>query len=171
MQPIPYEPVAGSDLPSVITSLSIGVAAIAGGLIFVAVSKKMHGGKAPGLDEILGIITVFFGGATLALGLGSLMHSDSAPTFDQTYKQTEAVQKELKGTYGVKLSHEEAKELEYPAEAPKDRFKVFGSFEEQKQVEGKAFESRTVYLVWSDGSLGLSESSDGKSFTPLEPRA
>jgi len=169
MQPIPYPAVENSDPATVITTLTLGAVVIAAGLVFVALSKKMRGGKSSAVDELLGIFAVLLGGITIAVGLGPTMHI--SPTYDQSYRQVESVQREIQKSYGIKLSQEEAEALKYPAEDPKTKFKVFGSFEEQKQVEGKAFVSRTVYLVWSDDSLGLSESSDGKSFTPLEPKA
>lgn len=176
MNPIPYEEITGSDPTSIILKIVIGLLIMTAGALFIAASKRKkegkaskHGKKGPMLDDLIGLAAVTMGAVLIGAGLGPLVRA--APAYSQIYRQTEAVQKELKSTYGVKLSHEEAEALKYPTEAPKAKFKVYGSFDEQKQTEGKSFESRTVYLVWSDGSLGLSESTDGESFTPLKPKA
>lgn len=175
MHPIPYEAVAGSDPGSIILKIVVGLLVMTAGVLFAsaAARKRKHEDKTFAVDDLIGIAAVLLGFFLIVGGLAPVLSPalHTTPDHSQTYKQTEAVQKEIQKSYGMKLSFKEAGELEYPTEAPKTKFKVYGSFDEQKQVEGKAFKSRTVYLVWSDGSLGLSESSDGKSFTPLEPRA
>ena len=169
MKPIPYGEISGSDPTSIILKVVIGLLVMAAGALFATASRKKRGDKTSVVDDFIGIAAILLGFLLIAGGIGPALHT--TPDYSQIYRQTEAVQKELKSTYGVKLSHGEAEALKYPTEAPKAEFKVYGSFDEQKQTDGKSFESRTVYLVWSDGSLGLSESTDGESFTPLKPKA
>jgi len=175
MQPIPYEAIPGSDTTSIILKLTIGLLIGAAGAVFILASKKKeelepsrHGKKRAELNGYIGLAAVIMGLVLISTGFGPLLRS--GPEYSQVYHQTESVQKEIQKSYGLDLSFKDAEALEYPSEGPKAKFRVYGSFEEQRQTEGKAFVSRTVYLVWSDGSLGLSESSDGKSFSPLEPK-
>ena len=82
--------------------------------------------------------------------------------------QAPEIQREIQKTYGLEITRNQAQSLNYPNAKPSEDFKVFGSFIDRKQTEGTQFEQRTIYLVWADGKFGLSQSSDGESFTPLK---
>jgi len=168
MQPIPYEALPSDGAGVITLKLVIGLLIIAVGLLYSSAKRKKHGKKTPVTDDLIGLAAIVMGFTLIAGGLGPFLRA--TPSYSQVYEQTEAVQKEIQKSYGLELSFKDAEALEYPSEGPKAKFRVYGSFEEQRQTQGKSFVSRTVYLVWSDGSLGLSESSDGKSFSPLEPK-
>ena len=108
--------------------------------------------------------------ATLSAGLG--LAKGPRPIQELAAKldaQTASAQADIEDTYGLELTKGEVEGLKYPTDAPEKDFRVYGSIEQQEQVSGAQFIERTVYLVWADGKLQLSESEDGKSFTELEP--
>ena len=78
------------------------------------------------------------------------------------------IQAELTEHYDLELTEEQVKVLDYPVSAPQDDFEVYGSVPLRTQREGADFSERTVYLVWAEGELKLSESIDGKNFKELE---
>lgn len=78
------------------------------------------------------------------------------------------IQEAVEDTYGLELTSNEADALNYPLKKPTEDFKVFGSFDQETQVNGAGFEKRTIYLVWTGKQFELSQSSDGESFSPLE---
>lgn len=82
--------------------------------------------------------------------------------------RTEAIQTEISEHYGLKLSAKEAFYLGYPQEPSKENFEVYGSFERKMQTEGSSFLKNTIYLVWANGSLQLSQSQDGETFTEIQ---
>jgi len=85
--------------------------------------------------------------------------------------QAPEIQREIQKAYGLETTRAQVQSLNYPNAKPTKSFEIFGSFKDRKQVEGTQFEQRTIYLVWADGKFGLSQSSDGESFTPLESRS
>lgn len=166
MQPIPYEPLPGDSAGAILLKVAVGVLIIAGGLFFRYLGKRNRGGKEAVADDLIAIFSLLLGFIFISTAVSPTLRY--APDPEQINVQTKAAQAEIRDSYGLKLSKDQAAALKYPTDPPKDKFEVYGSFEERKQTEGKAFKSRTIYLVWSDGSLGLSESSDGKAFTPLK---
>jgi len=69
--------------------------------------------------------------------------------------------------YGLELTEAEFSALAYPEEEPTTSFEVFGSIRRSKQLSGANFVEHTIYLVWADGQIQLSESEDGKHFSEL----
>jgi len=84
--------------------------------------------------------------------------------------QAPEIQKEIQKAYGLEITRDQAQSLNYPNAKPTKSFEIFGSFEDRKQTEGADFETRKVYLVWADGKLNLSQSTDGESFTELKSK-
>lgn len=79
----------------------------------------------------------------------------------------EAVWAEVEETYGLDLTADEKRALDFPSEKPEEDFETFGSFtREGPTAEG--FSRRTVYLIWKDDLLHLAESADGEQFTTLD---
>ncbi len=106
-------------------------------------------------------LTMTIGGA---IGAGfSLESMTSVPLSDQ---RTE-VGEQIEESYGLELSSEELKELDYPAAEPEGDFEVFGSiFRDQRTEDG--FERTEIFLIWRDGEMALAGSPDGETFTELQ---
>lgn len=94
----------------------------------------------------------------------------SQPAYSARLAQVPEIQRTIEDTYGFKPTKKEVRSLGYPMVKPSEDFKVFGSFDDRKQTEGANFETRKVYLVWADGKLNLSQSTDGESFTELKSK-
>jgi len=118
-----------------------------------------------------GWFLIVAGALCLALLLPTTI-SEPSPTsiaaVNARWHQAPEIQESVQKTYGLKITRGQAQALKYPGAKPTKDFEIFGSFKDRKQVEGTQFEQRTIYLVWADGKFGLSQSSDGESFTPLK---
>lgn len=163
MQPIPVPELANSNAPLWIILLVVGaVLAVAGFATAIAGADRLSG-KATALFFVMGAV------GFSSIIVGGMLQFIGSPTW---YMEHEAQAKEasvqIEDSYGLELSSAEIIDLYWPEEAPSESFKVYGSVVNQKQVEGAKFEERTIYLVWADGKLQLSESEDGKSFAELE---
>jgi len=82
--------------------------------------------------------------------------------------RSELIRSEIKDSYGLKLSDSQLTALNYPTAEPEGDFVSYGHFDYAEQVKGSQPAERTIYLVWADNELQLSESEDGKSFDELE---
>ena len=89
---------------------------------------------------------------------------------DSVNLRYDKISEEVQKRYGTTFTGGQLYELQWPEEKPSEGFKVFGSFDDRKQIEGANFETRKVYLVWADGKLNLSQSTDGESFTELKSK-
>jgi len=105
-----------------------------------------------------------------ALGMFSILGIGLAQMGINGSHRTEAVSSQIEEDYGLKLSEIELSKLDYPFSKPDSNFEVFGHIDKQIQTDGTSFSEKRVYLVWADGKLGLSESSNGEDYTALEPR-
>jgi len=94
----------------------------------------------------------------------------SQPAYSARLAQVPEIQRIIEDTYDLKPTEKEVRSLSYPMVKPTKDFEVFGSFTERKQTEGANFDTRKVYLVWADGKLNLSQSTDGESFTELKSK-
>lgn len=174
MQPIPLPPIVEIDNGLSSASLTVfwvGIGLLALAVVAVLLSLKFDLGPLTEIGVCLGIF------ALLPTFLGGMLYLNppgvDIPTYAELVQQDRdhdrLVQKAVEREYGLKLTESQASALDYPEEAPKNDFRVYGSFSDRKQTEGTdfGFQSRTVYLVWSKGKLGLAESTDGESFTPI----
>jgi hypothetical protein len=156
MQPITIPEVANSN-PLWIIFLAVGGALIIGGILLAIWRQR----EAFFLISGVGLVSMFF----VAMPMQIMGH----PTwYDRHEAQAKEASVQIEDSYGLELSSAEIIDLDWPEKAPSKSFKVYGSVVNQKQVEGAKFIERTVYLVWADGKLQLSESEDGKSFDELE---
>lgn len=105
--------------------------------------------------------------AMLGLVVFILALSFADPTAAPYRARYEGFAAEVKGRYGIELNLEEFNGLKYPLSLPTSDFEVFGSIVRNEQLQGSSFLKRSIYLVWSDGKLDLSQSSDGETFVPL----
>lgn len=81
--------------------------------------------------------------------------------------QQNSLSTEIEKNYGLVLTHEEIRALNYPLNEPSESFKAYGSFERMFPAEdGYAF--NRIYLIWDEGEMLLAESETGEDFTPLE---
>lgn len=161
MQPIPLDLTASNTI--IIVAFS---AAVAFGALGIALADRIDKREAKGLGfnpnsplvAFIAIFVVFFGG---------LVFSTVEYSAERKSRSVQ-VQTKIEEIYGLELTLDEVRQLEYPRETPEKDFEVFGSILQREQIEGAQFEERTIYLVWADGELQLSESEDGKSFDELE---
>lgn len=174
MRPIPLPPlvetgVSVSEISLIMLLTGIGLVALAAVGLILGIKFGL---------EVFSQLGVILGVVGLVPGIlgGSFYFNppkDPVPSYSQLLNQEadhdRLVQKAVEKEYGLKLTEGQARVLDYPTKAPKDDFRVYGSFKDQKPIEGSdfGFESRTVYLVWSKDRLGLAESTDGESFTPI----
>ena len=177
MQPIPLPPIVETDngLSSAsLTAFWVGIGLLVLAVVAVLLSVKFGLGPLTEIGVCLGIVALLptFLGGMLYLGPPGANIPSYAELVRQEQDHDQLVQKTVEKEYGLKLTESQARVLDYPTKAPKSDFKVYGSFKDQKQTDGTdfGFESRTVYLVWSKDKLGLSESTDGESFTPIAPK-
>jgi hypothetical protein len=138
------------------------------GLILCSTKLKNSSAKVGGAVTALGSLAVLVGLALAIVGFAL------TPNYVEQIHATFAAQNagaraEIERVYGLELTEAEVEELMYPYEDPETDFMVFGSIEQREQIEGAQFEERTIYLVWADDELQLSESEDGKSFSELKP--
>lgn len=170
MQPIPFPAQEGMSVETLmLIGFILGLAFFALGVAVAIFGSRPVKRKESPLS-LVGLILAAAGVMPAVVAAPAILNpSYNYPiSAGQVKAQTKIVQSEISKSYGLKLTEAQASALHYPSKAPKSDFKIFGHFKEQNQTDGKAFESRTVYLVWSDGSLGLSQSSDGESFAPLK---
>jgi len=164
MQPIPLV-----DLPQDITWIYLFVAAVVSLVvcIILMVSGYRRSDAKGKLLLVLAWISVVVGLVLTVIGM-----SVTPNTLDELSAklgaQTASAQAEIEKVYGLELTESEVEALKYPTEAPEKDFNVYGSILQREQIEGAQFVERTIYLVWADGELQLSESEDGKSFDELE---
>jgi len=169
MKPVKYIELTNSNelISNVLfwSGVSLGVAMILVGVLAIF-SKPLWRliEKHSLLWVISGFATIILVGLALTLSVTGYRSSESA---DLYYGK---IQAQAEDSYGVKLSRDQIEELDYPRVKPAENFKVFGSFDDRKQIEGANFETRKVYLVWADGKLNLSQSTDGESFTELKSK-
>jgi len=163
MQPIPFV-----NLPNDNESLAFWLLGV--GMIFfiactiafcVASSKKRE--KTPPSFWIPFALSMVF------LVVGALAYFSGAHGYGEVIENRNAeIQAELTEHYDLELTEEQVKVLDYPVSAPQEDFEVYGSVPLRTQREGADFSERSVYLVWAEGELKLSESIDGKNFKELE---
>jgi len=174
MQPIPLPPIVEIDngFPLSLTMLFLGIGLLLLGVAGVFLSIKLGLGPLTEIGAIL-IIIAFVPGLLGGLTYFAPPPGSSLPSYAELLRQEadhdRLVQRAVEREYGLKLTEGQANALAYPEKAPKSDFKIYGSFKDRKQTEGTdfGFESRTIYLVWSKDRLGLAESTDGESFTPI----
>jgi len=164
MQPIPLPELANSNAPLWIILVAIGAI-----LTLVGLGASFFSAKAISRRTFAALYCSTFLGIFMLVGGGAAELIGSPSWQDRHEAQAWEIRPQIEESYGLDLSTDEIIDLKWPESTPERDFKVFGSVVNQKQVEGAQFIERTVYLVWADGQLQLSESEDGKSFTELEP--
>jgi len=170
MQPIPLVEIAKDHSSDYLAIIGIALILL-GTVLMVTLSIRLKRNRGTVPETLLG----FSGAISLLLGLAVIVvGAVSSPNYGQLFEdqlrdQTASAQAEIEDTYGLKLTESEVQELAYPYGVPESDFKVYGSILQREQIEGAQFIERTIYLVWADGELQLSESEDGKSFDELEP--
>ena len=75
---------------------------------------------------------------------------------------------QIEAAYGLQLTEGEVNDLEYPTAAPGEDFQVFGSIVRNEQLQDADFSKQTIYLVWANDQLQLSQSADGENFEQLD---
>lgn len=118
-------------------------------------------------------IPLFIGVLLIALSLTPQVvrhNPNSGLAYAARSAQLPEIQASIEDRYGFKPTRSQVSRLDYPRAKPTKSFEIFGSFEDRKQTEGANFETRKVYLVWADGKLNLSQSTDGESFTELKSK-
>ena len=161
MNYIPYD----SSIPSWISAVGIAAAALIllSVLIFALRPKDSDGNSTAAKLAVGFLVAGLLSFVVAALSIGASLNASD--------NQRDGAQiAQIRDHYGIELSSSELYDLDYPFEEPEEDFKVFGHIDKQIQAEGTSFSEKRIYLVWADGKLGLSESSNGKDYTALEPR-
>ena len=81
--------------------------------------------------------------------------------------RNELIRTQIDAAYDLQLTEGEVNDLEYPTAAPEKNFEVFGSVVRNEQLQDADFSKQTIYLVWANDELQLSQSADGENFTEL----
>lgn len=76
---------------------------------------------------------------------------------------------EAEDAYGLTLTLDEVRALEWPSEKPKGDYQSYGTIE-RTLPEGDSFTRRELTLIWSDDELIFAESVSGDEFTELKSR-
>jgi len=105
--------------------------------------------------------------STLGFVIFTVAVSCADPAATPHRERYEAFVAEVRDRYGIELDLEEFNSLKYPLSLPTSDFEVFGSIVRNEQLQGSSFLKRSIYLVWNEGKLDLSQSSDGETFVPL----
>lgn len=113
--------------------------------------------------------TFVFSTLAFFFGVGMLATSwvIASTGMGQGAERRDAIIQAAEDAYGIELSHDEVRELDYPDSEPETDFEVFGSIvRDAKTADG--FDRTEVFLIWNGSELELAESTDGEKFTSLE---
>jgi len=165
-----YLPVKGfsGDSPLIIISGICFVAAVVLGIAFLFLTElferrkrksaaRAFNGVAIGLS-IVAVLALLIGGGASTYGLAG---------FGSLNERNDKALAQIEKTYDLKLSRPEFVALNYPQVKPSGDFAVYGSIRKDVRVDGPAFRSVKLSLVWSEGKFYLSESTNGEDFQPL----
>lgn len=135
------------------------------GLFLILASMLMM--KAPS-DAVAatGLAVGFAGIVGIAVGLTVMFFSNGAAQASSSQWQSD-VKDEVKDVYGIELTAEEFKALDFPTQKPDEDFVAYGTISETTQV-GDNFERYDITLIWANDELLLASSVDGEQFTPLD---
>jgi len=89
--------------------------------------------------------------------------------YEARREQLNEVKGEIQDRYGIGLSKDEVRELDYPMAEPEKDFEVFGTVTRNVALKD-GFERQEISLLWRDGRFELAQSNDGQGFTALKPR-
>lgn len=172
MQPIPLPPIVEEPHDG----LNFGDGTFVLGLVLLliaavafALGSKHEKGPGKEIGAIAGLCSLAF------ILLGGVSHFATPRTLSdnpievgrQSEDHDRLVQKAVEKEYGLKITKDQAEALFYPEWEPEKDFEVYGSFTDRRQAGESSSKPQTIYLVWLDGKLSLSQSNDGKTFTPL----
>ena len=170
MNYLPVKEFSG-DSPLIIISLICFVAAGVLGIAFLFLTelfehrKRKSAARASNGAAIgLGIVAV------LALFIGGVASTYDLAGFGRLNERNDKAQSQIEKTYDLKLSSTEFVSLNYPQIKPSGDFAVYGSIQKDVRVDGPAFRSVKLSLVWSEGKFYLSESTNGEDFQPLSTK-
>lgn len=136
-----------------------------GAFLTIIGASMLFSGMSPREDRgafVFSILALFF-------GLGMLVTSwvIASSGMAQSAERRDAIIESAENAYGIVLSDDEVRKLEYPDTEPETDFEVFGSIvRDVKTVDG--FARTEVFLIWNGTELELAESTDGEKFTSLE---
>lgn len=157
MDPIAYDflttPMPGYSIPLLI----VGILVTAGGIALTLLSKNDW-------LILLGLLAVMGGIFGIGAGVTNIIKGDQ-PDYEA---RRELISTQIEDSYGLKLTEDQVRELDYPTAASEEDFERYGSVTITEQLEGADFLERKIYLVWADGSLQLSQSIDGENFEQLD---
>lgn len=168
-----YLPVKSFDFDSPVTTVAgtVLIAAILLGVLFLFLMERAHSRDRDKLTDALFRVTVGWGVvAVLAALVGSAALFYDLAGFDRLNERNQIVQAKIEKDYDLQLSHLEFHDLNYPQVKPQEDFAVYGSIQKDLQLDGAAYRSAKLSLVWSEGKFYLSESTNGEDFKPLSPK-
>jgi hypothetical protein len=148
-------------------SLVLGVFGLGVGLLILGIAVLSVGLRGEGSNwNMLGMIP-------LLAGLALMLSACLVPLAREDRRlalRSGRILSELKARYGMDFDGGQLAALSYPDSAPTSNFERFGSLRNAQRLSGSRFVESTIYLVWMDGKLQLSESKDGKNFRELRSR-
>ena len=149
-------------------SLVLGTLGFGSGLLVLGIAVLSVGLRGEGSNwNMLGMIPLLAG---LALMLRACIIVAPEQEDRREALRSGRIRSELKARYGMDFDDGQLAALRYPDSAPTADFELFGSLKSAQRLPGSRFVESTIYLVWMEGRLQLSESKDGKHFSELRSR-
>jgi hypothetical protein len=147
--------------------LILGALAFVGGLFLFTQGAE----KENILSAIVGLV-LFIPGLLGFLFGGAMLSSGDRPDYKAQVEaiddRNELISTQIDAAYGLQLTEGEVNDLEYPTATSEKDFEVFGSIVRNEQLQDADFSKQTIYLVWANDELQLSQSADGESFQQLD---
>lgn len=81
--------------------------------------------------------------------------------------QRSEFKEQVEDRYGVALSYDQIRNLEYPGGRPDGELQTYGATTVEAKVEGNLYRKQKVQLISEDGRLRLATYKDGKGFEEL----
>lgn len=166
-----YLPVESFDFDNPVTTVAgtILLAAVLLGVLFLFLMERAHSrGRDKSTDALFSVAMGWGVVAVLAGLVGSVALFYDLIGFDRLSERNHTVQSQIEKTYDLKLTQLEFHDLYYPQTKPQDDFAVYGSIQKDLPLNGGAYRSTKLSLVWSEGKFYLSESTNGEDFQPLK---
>lgn len=140
-------------------------------VIFLWLFSRTEDRKQERASSVFSRLAAVVGGAAiLSMVFGAVAIGYSFLGFNRINERNHTVQAQIEKDYDLKLSRMEFHDLNYPEFRPQEDFTVYGSIQKDLQLDGAAYRSAKLSLVWSEGKFYLSESTNGEDFQPLSAK-
>ncbi len=145
--------------------LTVALILLVGGAIIVPLGFAFKRTLDRASFWLIPVVLLLSGAITLTVAFASIKIF-SSPHFERG----KVVAEQIESTYGKEISSGSiVQSLDYPADLPTDDFRVYGKVTEDSESADGFVRSQT-YLLWKGGKMVLATSTDGESFSELEPR-